>query len=206
MLYSRQLVVLQHTKLRSLLSLSSAFDSCKYDSNRAISDVDYQAWNENFLRSSDFDVLRRAGTKKISRLVNKRVFSLASKISKLALSARLPKNIETSTFEKAFKSSHFRSDNQRQISLDLSHTCRNQKRFISLINPATLYVVRRQACCEYSEQICAVLLTYLLYHVLKQGVPVSEGCVHVSKGVSPYPHPKNILICSWAFKYSYEWS
>jgi hypothetical protein len=44
------LVVLQHRKLRSLLSLSSAFDSCKYDSNRAISDVDYQPWNESFLK------------------------------------------------------------------------------------------------------------------------------------------------------------
>ncbi len=37
-----RLVVLQNTKLRSLLSLLSAFDFCKYDSNRAISDVDYQ--------------------------------------------------------------------------------------------------------------------------------------------------------------------
>jgi hypothetical protein len=27
-----------------------------------------------------------------------------------------------------------------------------------------------------------------------QGVSVSEGCVHVSKGVSPYPHPKNIKV------------
>jgi hypothetical protein len=65
---------------------------------------------------------------------------------------------------------------------------------ISLINSANLYVVRRQACREYSEHICVVLLTYLLHHVLKHGVPVSEGCVQVSKGVSPYPHPIYIYI------------
>jgi hypothetical protein len=65
-------------------------------------------------------------------------------------SARLSKNIKISTFEKASKSSHFRSDKQRQISLNLSHTCRNRKRLISLINFATLYVVRRQVCREYS--------------------------------------------------------
>ncbi len=35
-----------------------------------------------------------------------------------------------------------------------------------------------------------MLLSYLLHHVLKQGVPVSEECVHVFEGVSPYPHPK----------------
>ncbi len=62
----------------------------------------------------------------------------------------MSKNIKISTFEKASKSSHFRSDKQRQISLNLSHTCRNRKRLINLINFATLYVVRRQDCREYS--------------------------------------------------------
>jgi hypothetical protein len=52
--------------------------------------------------------------------------------------------------KKLQKALTFRLDNQRQISLDLSHTCRNRKRLISLINFATLYFVRRQACREYS--------------------------------------------------------
>jgi hypothetical protein len=50
-------------KLRSLFSWLSAFDICKNDSNRAIFDVDYQVWNESFLKpfkSWDFDVLRQA--------------------------------------------------------------------------------------------------------------------------------------------------
>jgi hypothetical protein len=36
--------------LRSLLSSSSALNFCKYDSNRAISDVVYQIWSESFLK------------------------------------------------------------------------------------------------------------------------------------------------------------
>jgi hypothetical protein len=66
-------------------------------------------------------------------------------------SVRLPKNIKSSTFEKASKSSHFRSDNQRQISLDLSHTCRVRKRLISLINSAIFLKIIRLARCEYSK-------------------------------------------------------
>jgi hypothetical protein len=43
-------IVLQYTKLRSLLSSSKTFDFCKYNSNRAIFDVDYQIWSESFLK------------------------------------------------------------------------------------------------------------------------------------------------------------
>jgi hypothetical protein len=52
--------------LRNLLSWSNAFDIYKYDSKRAIFDVDYRVWNKSFLqlfKSWTFDVLRRAKTK-----------------------------------------------------------------------------------------------------------------------------------------------
>jgi hypothetical protein len=62
------LEVLQHKSFVDLLSWSSAFELYKYDSKRAIFDVDYQVWNESFLKSWDFDVLRRANTKKSSKL------------------------------------------------------------------------------------------------------------------------------------------
>jgi hypothetical protein len=66
---------------------------------------------------------------------------------------------KSSTFEKASKSSHFRSDNQRQISLDLSHTCRIRKRLISLINSATFFEIIRLARCEYSKlDVCTISL------------------------------------------------
>ncbi len=64
------------------------------------------------------------------------------------LSARSLKHIKTSTFEKALT---FRLDNQRQISLKLSHTCRYRKRLISLINSANFFEIITFACCEYSE-------------------------------------------------------
>ncbi len=63
------------------------------------------------------------------------------------------KNIKISTFEKASKSSHFRSDNQRQISLDLSRTCRIRKSLISLINFAAFFEIIRLARCEYSKLV-----------------------------------------------------
>ncbi len=44
----------------------------------------------------------------------------------------------------------FRSDNQRQNPLDLSHTCKYRKRLMNWINFATLYVERQQVSCEYS--------------------------------------------------------
>jgi hypothetical protein len=47
----------------------------------------------------------------------------------LALARR--KNIKIWTFGKASKSSHFRSDNQRQISLVSNHACRYRMRLIS---------------------------------------------------------------------------
>ncbi len=42
--------VLQHKTFVDLLSWSSAFDFYKYDSKRAIFDVDYQVWNASFLK------------------------------------------------------------------------------------------------------------------------------------------------------------
>jgi hypothetical protein len=44
------LEVLQHKSFVDLLSWSSAFDSYKYDSKRAIFDVDYQVWKKSFLK------------------------------------------------------------------------------------------------------------------------------------------------------------
>ncbi len=52
-----------------------------------------------------------------------------------------------------WKSSHFRSDNRRQISLDLSHACRYRKRLISSISLQNFYVVVLQTCCEYNEHV-----------------------------------------------------
>jgi hypothetical protein len=45
-----KLAVLQHKNIVEFLSWSSAFDTCKHDSNRAIFDVDYEAWNESFFK------------------------------------------------------------------------------------------------------------------------------------------------------------
>jgi hypothetical protein len=45
-----KLAVLQHKSIVEFLSWSSAFDICKHDSNRAIFDVDYQAWIESFFK------------------------------------------------------------------------------------------------------------------------------------------------------------
>jgi hypothetical protein len=59
-------------------------------------------------------------------------FRKPSTVSKIAFSARFSKNIKISTFEKTSKSSHFRPDNQRQISLDLSRGYSYWKRMISL--------------------------------------------------------------------------
>jgi hypothetical protein len=58
------LEVLQHKDFVDLLSWSNAFDSYKYNSKRAIFDVDYQVWNESFLKSWDFDVLDERALKK----------------------------------------------------------------------------------------------------------------------------------------------
>jgi hypothetical protein len=93
-------------------------------------------------------------------------------------SVRLPKNIKSSTFEKASKSSRFRPDNQRQISLDLSHTCRVQKRLISLINSATFFEIISLARCEYSKLVS-------VYSFSKGSVLVfEEECTCIQRGVS----------------------
>jgi hypothetical protein len=49
-----KLVVLQHKSFIELLSWSSAFDTCKHYSNRAIFDVDYHVWNERFFKKLRF--------------------------------------------------------------------------------------------------------------------------------------------------------
>jgi hypothetical protein len=94
------------------------------------------------------------------------------------LNVRSLKNIKTSTLKKAWKSSHFRPDNQRQISLDLSHTCRIRKRLISLINSATFFEIIRLARCEYSKLVS-------VYSFPEGSVLVSEGgCAYIQRGVS----------------------
>jgi hypothetical protein len=94
------------------------------------------------------------------------------------LSARSSKNIKISTFEKASKSFHFRSDNQRQISLDLNYTCRIRKRLISLINFEIFLEIIRLTRCEYSKLV-------FVYSFSEGGVLVSEeGCAYIQRGVS----------------------
>jgi hypothetical protein len=64
------------------------------------------------------------------------------------------------------KSSHFRPDNQRQISLVLNYISRDRKRLISLTSSQTLFEIMRSARC----MCVASKATYS-----KQGVPVSGG-------------------------------
>jgi hypothetical protein len=103
------------------------------------------------------------------------------------LSARSPKNIKISTFEKAWKSSHFRPDNQRQISLDLSRTCRYQKRLISLVSFANFFEIMWSAQCEYSKSISSVLFLLFWWGVLlysKRNVEIiEERCCSIQRGV-----------------------
>ncbi len=103
-------------------------------------------------------------------------------------SARSPKNIKISTFERASKSSHFRLDNQRQISLVSSHTCRNRKRLISLISSQTFFEIIRSARCEYSK--------LLSVYSLVRGVLISGGrCPGNQRGVSlSRPFSKNQIL------------
>jgi hypothetical protein len=105
-------------------------------------------------------------------------------------SVRLPKNIKSSTFEKASKSSHFRPDNQRQISLDLSHTCRVRKRLISLMNSATFLKIIRFARCEYSKlDVCTISLHLQPFNKRsREDVLVSgEECAYIRRGMCLYP-------------------
>ncbi len=63
-----RLIVLQHIKLRILLSSSSAFDFCKYDSNRAISDVNIRAWSwELFEAFSKVEILMFFGKRALKK-------------------------------------------------------------------------------------------------------------------------------------------
>ncbi len=87
-------------------------------------------------------------------------------------SVRSSKNIKISTFAKASKSSFFRSDNQRHISLDLSHSCRNQKRLISLTNSQTFFEIIRLARCKYSKLVSVYSF--------------SEGCAYIRRRVCDY--------------------
>jgi hypothetical protein len=114
------------------------------------------------------------------------------------LSARSPKNIKTSTFEKASKSSHFRSDNQRQISLDLSHTCRIRKRLISLINFATFSEIIRLARCEYSKLVS-------VYSFSKESVLVfKERCACIQRNVFVSTFLIYLQRAIWEFIYSFK--
>jgi hypothetical protein len=127
--YSK-LKVLQQENFVELSSWSSVFDTCKYDSNRALFDVDYQIWKKNFWKSSDFDVLRRASTKTSLLIFLAQLKALLLYQLTLFFSARSSRNIKIRT---SSKSLHFRSDNQHQITLDLNHTYRYRMCFISLI-------------------------------------------------------------------------
>jgi hypothetical protein len=97
LLYSQQAWDTTTWNFVKLLSWSSAFDICKHDSNRALFDVDYQTWMRAFWRSSDFDVLRRASIKKIS----KRAFKEARKISKLVLMLARRRTSKSELLQKA---------------------------------------------------------------------------------------------------------
>jgi hypothetical protein len=66
-------------------------------------------------------------------------------------SARSPKNIKISTFEKPSKSSSFRPDDQRQILLDLLRSYRYKMRLISLIRSQTFFEIMWSDRCEYSK-------------------------------------------------------
>ncbi len=102
----------------------------------------FNSWN--------FDVLRRASTKIISKLsVSELSHSLILSLL-IFFNVRSSKNIK---IWKVSKSSHFRLDNQRQISLVLSHSCRDRKRLISSINLRNFYVAILQTHCEYSEHV-----------------------------------------------------
>ncbi len=101
-------------------------------------------------------------------------------------SVRLPKNIKSSTFEKASKSSHFRPDNQRRISLDLSYTDRNRNRLISLTSSQTFFEIIRLARWEYSKlDVCTISLHLQPFSKRsREGVLLfEEGCVYIRRDV-----------------------
>jgi hypothetical protein len=105
--------------------------------------------------------------------------------SLIFFSARLSKNIKISTFEKVSKRSHFRPDNQRQISLDLSHFCRYRMLLISLVNFATFFKFMSLARYEYSRYearrsfICEMCFC------------ISEMCLCISRSVYVFVLKKN---------------
>jgi hypothetical protein len=66
---------------------------------------------------------------------------------------RSSKNIKNSILEKVAKSFHFRSDNQRQITLDLSDAYKYRMRSISLMILRNFLIAISQACCEYNKQV-----------------------------------------------------
>jgi hypothetical protein len=113
-------------------------------------------------------------------------------------SARLSKNIKISTFEKASKRSHFRSDNQRQISLDLSHSCRYRMRLISSVNSANFFEMMSLARCEYNECMCfAFRTTYSItclsrVSLYPQGVSrYPKGCLRIRTLYILYKYEKS---------------
>ncbi len=67
-LYSQQACSTATKNFIELLSGSSAFDTCKHGSNRAIFDVGYQAWNEELSQKLRFWCSSQADTKKIRKL------------------------------------------------------------------------------------------------------------------------------------------
>jgi hypothetical protein len=103
--------------------------------------------------------------------------------------ARSSKNIKISTFEKARESSHFRPDNQRQISLDLNSTFRIRKNLISLINFATSFEIIRLARCEYSKlDVCTISLHLQSFNKRSREdvLLLKEECVYIRRRVCLY--------------------
>jgi hypothetical protein len=94
-------------------------------------------------------------------------------------SACLSRNIKISTFAKASKSFSFRSDNQRQISLVLNHTCRNRKRLISLTNSQTFFEIIRLARCEYSKLVSVKSFSKKCAYIRRKVCDYSKKCVRI---------------------------
>jgi hypothetical protein len=103
------------------------------------------------------------------------------KINKLNFNARSSKNIKISTFEKASKSSHFESDNQRQISFDLLRFCRYRMRLTSLISSQTFFEIMWSARCQYSKCMWWASWSKKSVEIISRSVEIISRNVEISK-------------------------
>ncbi len=107
-----------------------------------------------------------------------KVVVIAQVVIKHVKKCPLAKNIK---IEKASKSSYFRPDNQRQMTLDLSPACRYRMRLISLISWQNLLEIMWSARCEYSK--CMSFAPRLL---IRSKVSLyAEGSVPLTGGECP---------------------